>query len=161
AARARTSDAVPAAELFRALHRALPASSTIVDEIVAQTPQMIQFLFEQKPFEQCRGWVGALGTSMGTALRLQARRRQRTAACILGDGALHSNPVPAAFGFAQEHGVPILVVVCNNRGYFSQTWNVHRYYPEGTAVRTGQFIGNVINPTPDYGKLVEAYGGAG
>jgi len=161
AALAQAHGAVPAAELFRALHRVLPASSIIVDEIVAQTPQMIQFLFEQKPFEQYRGWVGALGTSMGTALGVKAARPERAVVCILGDGALHYNPVHAAFGFAQEHGLPILVVVCDNRGYFSQTWNVHKYFPEGTAVKTGQFIGNVIDPTPDYAKLVEAYGGAG
>jgi acetolactate synthase I/II/III large subunit len=161
AARARARDAVPAAELFRALHRALPASSIVVDEIVAQTPQMIQFLFERKPIEQYRGWVGALGTSMGTALGVKVARPERTVVCVLGDGALHYNPVHAALGFAQEHGLPILVVVCDNRGYFSQTWNVHKYFPEGAAVRTGQFIGNVITPTPDYAKLVEAYGGAG
>jgi acetolactate synthase I/II/III large subunit len=160
-ARARVRDAVPAAELFRALHRALPASSVIVDEIVAQTPQMIQFLFESKPFEQYRGWVGALGTSLGTALGVKAARPERTVVAVLGDGALHYNPVHAAFGFAQEHGLPILAVVCDNRGYLSQTWNVLKYFPEGAAVRTGQFFGNVITPTPDYAKLVEAYGGAG
>jgi len=157
----RTRDAVPAAELFRALHRALPPSSIVVDEIVAQTPQMIQFLFESKPIEQYRGWVGALGTSLGTALGVKLARPERTVLCVLGDGAFHYNPVPAAFGFAQEHGVPILVVVCDNRSYVSQTWNVHKYFPEGAAVRTGQFIGDVISPTPDYAKLVEAYGGAG
>ena len=161
AALAKARDAVPAAELFRALHRALPATAIVVDEIVAQTPQMIQFLFESKPLEQYRGWVGALGTSMGTALGVKVARPDRTVVCILGDGALHYNPVHAAFGFAQEHGLPILVVVCDNRGYFSQTWNVHKYFPDGAAVRTGQFFGNVITPTPDYAKLVEAYGGAG
>jgi len=161
AALARARDVVPAAELFRALHRALPPSSIIVDEIVAQTPQMIQFLFEAKPFEQYRGWVGALGTSMGTALGVKVARPDRAVVCVLGDGALHYNPVHAAFGFAQEHGVPILVIVCDNRQYFSQTWNVHKYFPEGAAVRTGQYFGNVIAPTPDYAKLVEAYGGAG
>jgi acetolactate synthase-1/2/3 large subunit len=122
---------------------------------------MIQFLFESKPIEQYRGWVGALGTGLGTALGAKLARPERTVVCILGDGALHYNPVPAAFGFAQEHGVPILVVVCDNRQYASQTWNVQKYFPEGTAVRTGQFIGNVIAPTPDYARLVEAYGGAG
>lgn len=161
AALAQARDAVPAAALFRALHRALPASSIVVDEIVAQTPQMIQCLFESKPFEQYRGWVGALGTSMGTALGVKVARPERTVVCVLGDGALHYNPVPAAFGFAQERGLPILTVVCDNRGYFSQTWNVHKYFPDGAAVRTGQFFGDVITPTPDYAKLVEAYGGRG
>src|SRR5215813_3483197 len=102
AALARARDAVPAAELFRALHRALPASSIVVDEIVAQTPQMLQFLFEQKPIEQYRGWVGALGTSMGTALGAKLARPDHTVVCVLGDGALHYNPVHAAFGFAQD-----------------------------------------------------------
>jgi len=161
AAFAQPGETVPAAALFQALHRALPESSIVVDEIVAQVPQMLQFLFESKPLQQYRGWVGALGTSLGTALGAKLACPERPVVCILGDGALHYNPVPAAFGFAQENGLPILTVVCDNRGYTSQTWNVHKYFPDGSAVRTKEFCGNVITPTPDYGKLAEAYGGSG
>ena len=161
AALSQVERAVPAAALFKALHRALPASSSIVDEIVAQVPQMTQFLFESKPFRQFRGWTGALGTSLGTALGVKLARPGDTVVCVIGDGAFHYNPVPAALGFAQQHGAPILVVVCDNRGYASQTWNVHKYFGQGAAVRSGQFFGDVITPTPDYVKLVEAYGGAG
>jgi len=158
---AQVEGAVPAAALFRALHRALPASSSIVDEIVAQIPQMTQFLFESKPFRQYRGWTGALGTSLGTALGVKLARPGDTVVCVIGDGALHYNPLPAALGFAQQNGLPILIVVCDNRGYFSQTWNVYKYFGDGAAVRSGQFTGNVITPTPDYAKLAEAYGGVG
>jgi acetolactate synthase-1/2/3 large subunit len=161
AALAEVKDAVPAAELFRALHRALPASSSIVDEIIAEIPQMTQFLFESKPFRQYRGWTGALGTSLGTALGVKLARPSDTVVCVIGDGALHYNPVPAALGFAQEHGAPILVVLCNNRGYASQTWNVYKYFGDGAAVKSGQLFGSVLSPTPDYVKLVEAYGGTG
>ena len=161
AALAQVERAVPAAALFRALHRALPASSSIVDEIVAQIPQMTQFLFESKPFRQYRGWTGALGTSLGTALGVKLARPGDTVVCVIGDGALHYNPVPAALGFAQQNTLPLLIVVCNNRGYFSQTWNVFKYFGDGAAVRSGQFTGNVITPTPDYAKLAEAYGGVG
>ncbi len=153
--------AVPAAALFRALHRALPASSSIVDEIVAQIPQMTQFLFESKPFRQYRGWTGALGTSLGTALGVKLARPGDTVVCVIGDGALHYNPVPAALGFAQQYGLPILIAVCDNRGYTSQTWNIYKYFGDGAAVRSGQFTGDVIAPTPDYAKLAEAYGGVG
>ena len=52
-------------------------------------------------------------------------------------------------------------MVCDNRGYFSQTWNVFKYFGDGAAVRSGQFTGNVTTPTPDYAKLAEAYGGVG
>jgi acetolactate synthase I/II/III large subunit len=161
AALAQVDGAVPAAALFRALHHALPASSSIVDEIVAEIPQMTQFLFESKPFRQYRGWTGALGTGLGTALGVKLARPGDTVVCVIGDGALHYNPVPAALGFAQEHGAPILIVVCDNRGYTSQTWNVYKYFADGAAVRSGQFFGNVITPTPDYVKLAEAYGGTG
>ena len=53
------------------------------------------------------------------------------------------------------------IVLCNNRQYASQTWNVFKYYPDSAAVREGNFVGNVIEPTPDYVKFAEAYGGAG
>jgi acetolactate synthase-1/2/3 large subunit len=98
---AQAKTAVPAAELFRALHRLLPESSVVVDEIIAQMPHMMQFLFESKPFQQYRGWAGALGTSLGTALGAKLAQPAAT-------GGLHPRrrraalqPVHAAFGFAQ------------------------------------------------------------
>jgi acetolactate synthase-1/2/3 large subunit len=161
AALARVEGAVPPADLFRALHRALPASSSIVDEIVSEITQLKQFLFESKPFRQYRGWTGALGTGLGTALGVKLARPGDTVVCVIGDGAFHYNPVPAALGFAQQYGTPLLIVVCDNRGYVSQTWNVHKYFADGAAVRSGQFFGDVLTPTPDYVKLAEAYGGTG
>jgi acetolactate synthase I/II/III large subunit len=161
AALAEAKSAVPAAGLFRALHRTLPASSIIVDEIVLQVQQMTQFLFESKPFRQYRGWMGALGTGLGTALGVKLARPNDTVVCIIGDGALHYNPVPAALGFAQQYGTPLLIVVCDNRSYASQTWNVFKHFADGAAVRSGQFFGDVLSPTPDYSKLIEAYGGTG
>jgi acetolactate synthase I/II/III large subunit len=158
---ARATDFVPVAELFGALHSALPDDAICVDEITSQVPQMIQFLFERKDFEHYRGWAGALGTGLGTALGVKLARPQQIVVCILGDGAWHYNPVPAALGFSQEYGVPLLIVVCNNRQYASQTRNLLKYHPESAAVRDQNFVGNVIEPTPDYVKQAEAYGGAG
>ena len=40
-------------------------------------------------------------------------------------------------------------------------WNVHKYFADGAAVRSGDLVGNVLAPTPDYAKLAEAYGGSG
>ena len=101
----------PATALFRALHAALPESSSIIDEIVAQAPQMAEHLFESKLFRQYRGWFGGLGTGLETALGVKLAEPERTVVGIIGDGALHYNPVPAALGCPQEYGVPILIVV--------------------------------------------------
>jgi acetolactate synthase I/II/III large subunit len=152
---------VPAAVLFKELHDALPDDAICVDEIVAQVSQMIQFLYERKPFGQYRGWAGALGTSLGTALGVKLARPQQVVVSVLGDGAWHYNPVSAALGFAQEYNLPLLIVLCNNQQYASQTWNVLKYHPDSAAVRDGNFVGNVIAPTPDYVKVAEAYGGTG
>lgn len=160
-ARAKAVDFVPAADLFSALHDALPENAICVDEIVAQMPQLIQFLYKSKPFTQLRGWAGGLGMGLGIALGAKLAQPQNTVVAIIGDGAWHYNPVPAALGFAQEYGLPLLIVLCNNEQYASQIWNILRYYPESVAVREHNFVGDVIAPTPDYGKVVEAYGGAG
>jgi len=152
---------VPAADLFHQLHDTLPDDAICVDEITAQVPQMIQFLYQRKPLTQYRGWAGALGTGLGTAIGVKLARPQQLVVCILGDGAWHYNPAPAALGFAQEYGVPLLIVLCNNEQYASQTRNLLKYYPDGAAVREQNFVGNVIQPTPDYVKQAEAYGGVG
>jgi acetolactate synthase-1/2/3 large subunit len=157
----QATDFVPAPELFGALHDALPDNAICVDEITSEVPQMIQFLFARKPFEQYRGWAGALGTGLGTALGVKLARPQQVVICILGDGAWHYNPASAALGFAQEYGVPLLIVLCNNRQYASQARNLVKYYPDSAAVREQNFVGNVIEPTPDYVKQAEAYGGTG
>ena len=78
---------VAAADLFRELHNALPDDAICVDEIVAQMDQMIQFLYECKPLTQYRGWAGALGMSLGTALGVKLARPRQIVVAILGDGA--------------------------------------------------------------------------
>ncbi|BBX98274.1 thiamine pyrophosphate-binding protein [Mycobacterium lacus] len=159
--RSQATGFVPAAELFGELHDVLPGDAICVDEIIAQLPHMLQFLFESKPIRQYRGWAGALGTSLGTALGIKLARPHQLVVSILGDGAWHYNPVVAALGFAQEYDLPLLIVLCDNRCLASQTWNVVHYFPDSDATRERNFIGDVITPTPDYVKVAEAYGGTG
>ncbi|MBV8291763.1 MAG: hypothetical protein JOY55_08085 [Mycobacterium sp.] len=144
----QATDFVAAADLFRELHDALPDDAICVAEIIAQVPDMIQFLYERKPLSQYRGFAGGLGTSLGTALGVKLARPEQVVVCILGDGAWHYNPIPAALGFAQEYEIPLLIVLCNNRGYVSQTHNVIKYYPDSAVVREGNLVGNVSTPRP-------------
>ncbi|MGE3497414.1 MAG: thiamine pyrophosphate-dependent enzyme [Candidatus Binatia bacterium] len=153
--------AIPAATLFRALHNALPERTAIVDEIVAQLTFMLHWLFESKPFRHYRGWAGALGTGLPTALGVKLANPSDVVVCVIGDGAFYYNPVPACFGLAQQYGLPVLVVICNNQGFASQEWNLAKYFPGGAAMRTQQQFGKVIAPTPEYALLPQAFGGHG
>jgi acetolactate synthase-1/2/3 large subunit len=161
AVNAASSHAVPAAALFRTLHGALPESAIIVDEIVAQLPDMLRWLFAVKPFKHYRGWAGALGTGLPTAFGVKLARPGDIVVSLIGDGAFHYNPVPACFGLAQQYRLPLLTIVMNNRGYVSQAWNLEKYFPQGAALRTHNLYGKPIEPTPDYAALVAAYDGYG
>jgi acetolactate synthase-1/2/3 large subunit len=80
---------------------------------------------------------------------------------LIGDGSFNYNPVLAAFGCAQEHGLPFLVVMFNNSGYLSQKRGIPEHYPEGYAVKARTFVGTSIAPAPDYAAVARAFNGYG
>jgi acetolactate synthase-1/2/3 large subunit len=104
---------------------------------------------------------GGLGVGLGMALGVKHAQPDRPVVCTIGDGAFHYNPVVGSFGAAQEHRLPILVVLFDNAGYLSQKTDVATYHPNGAAVKTGSFAGTSIVPRPDYVMLARAYGGTG
>lgn len=156
-----SNERIHAALLFDTMHRMLPDRSVIVDEIVAQVPAMIKHLFRERDFSHVRGWAGALGTGLPTALGVKLARPKDMVVCVIGDGAFSYNPVPACLGLAQQYGVPILVIICNNQGYVSQEWNLYKYFPSGYALRDNNPFGRVIEPTPDYAAMAPAFGAHG
>jgi len=107
------------------------------------------------------GRLATMLAAMPYAVAAKFAFPDRTVVCTIGDGAFHYNPVVASLGAAQEHGLPILVVLFDNAGYHSQKRDVANYYPKGKAVQAGKVIGTPIAPAPDYVKLAEAYGGWG
>ena len=122
---------------------------------------MIKHLFRERDFSHVRGWAGALGTGMPTALARDLTGQSRNVVCVIGDGAFSYNPVPACLGLAQQYGVPILVIICNNQGYVSQEWNLYKYFPSGHSLRDNNPYGRVIEPTPDYAAMAPAFGAHG
>ena len=158
---ARGGERIHAAHLFDTLHGLLPDRSVIVDEIIAQVPAMIRHLFRERDFTHIRGWAGALGTGLPTALGAKLGRPNDVVVSVIGDGAFNYNPIPACLGLAQQYRVPVLVIICNNQGYVSQAWNLYKYFPSGHALRDNNPYGRVIEPTPDYAALAPAFGGYG
>ncbi|HTI79350.1 MAG TPA: thiamine pyrophosphate-dependent enzyme [Acetobacteraceae bacterium] len=158
---ARGADHIQAPFLFDTLHTLLPDGAVIVDEIIAQVPPMVQHTFRNRDISQIRGWAGALGTGIPTALGVKLARPNDVIVCVIGDGAFNYNPVPACLGLAQQYNVPILVIICNNEGYASQEWNLYKYFPTGYALREQDPYGKVIEPTPDYAALAPAFGAHG
>ena len=143
------------------LNELLPSDSVLVNETITHRLDLLRLVERLGPGGFYEASFGGLGVGLGVALGVKHAEPARTVVCTIGDGAFHYNPVPASFGAAQEHGLPILVILFNNAGYLSQKTDVEKYYPAGQAVKSGRFAGTSIAPMPDYAALARAYGGAG
>jgi acetolactate synthase-1/2/3 large subunit len=153
--------AISAAWVAHELNEVLPRDAILVNETISHRGDLMQLLDRLPPGGFFESSYGGLGLGLGTALGVKHALPHRPVVLTIGDGSFFYNPVPAAFGACQEHHLPLLVVLFDNAGYFSQKNDVVREYPEGWAVRTHQFIGTSITPRPDYPLLAQAFGGHG
>jgi acetolactate synthase I/II/III large subunit len=143
------------------LNEALPADAIVVNETITHRRALHRHLTSLTPGRFIEGCYGGLGTGTGTALGVKSAMPDRSVVLLIGDGSFNYNPVLASLGAAQEHGLPVLVVLFNNFGYLSQKSGVPAHFPDGWAVRSGRFAGTSIVPSPDYAGLAPLFGGYG
>jgi acetolactate synthase-1/2/3 large subunit len=143
------------------LNQVVSPDTVVVDETITHRLEINRGLESLRPGQFVEGSYGGLGTGLGTALGVKAALPERTVISLIGDGAFNYNPALAAFGFAQEHGTPILVVMFNNSGYLSQKRGIPEHYPDGYAVKSRTFVGTSITPSPDYAAIARAFDGYG
>ena len=143
------------------LNEVLPADALVVDETITHRLEINRRLESVTPGRFFEGSYGGLGTGLGSALGVKAAAPDRPVLCLIGDGAFNYNPALAALGCAQEHRLPILIVMFNNAGYLSQKSGIPLHYPEGFAVKSRTFVGTSIAPTPDYAAVARAFDGHG
>lgn len=143
------------------LNQVLPADAMIVEETITHRLAIHRYLDKLKPGSFFAGSIGGLGTGLGTALGVKAAAPKRPVICLIGDGSFNYDPALAAMGFCQEHRMPVMIVMFNNCGYLSQKSGIPRYFPNGWAVRTNNFVGISITPSPEYAVLPRAFEGYG
>ena len=79
----------------------------------------------------------------------------------MGDGSWLYNPVLHGLMAAAQYGLPLLVVVFNNKKYLSMRFNLTRAYPEGTYVASKSGYGVDLSAQPDAAAVAAACGAAG
>jgi acetolactate synthase-1/2/3 large subunit len=163
-AAARAAGAGPALEnrwIGHELAAVLPDDGILVNETITHRLDLLRLHERAGAGGFYEASYGGLGVGLGLALGVKHAQPERPVVCAIGDGAFHYNPVVGTFGAAQEHRLPILVLLFDNGGYLSQRTDVATYFPQGAAVRTGRFAGTGIAPQPDYVLLARAFGGVG
>jgi acetolactate synthase-1/2/3 large subunit len=143
------------------LNQVLPDDAILVNETITHRLDLLRLHERAGAGGFYEASYGGLGVGLGLALGVKHAQPDRPVVCTIGDGAFHYNPVVGSFGAAQEHRLPILVVLFDNAGYLSQRTDVATYHPGGAAVTRGRFGGTSIAPRPDYVLLARAYGGTG
>lgn len=143
------------------LGQVLPPDAMLVEETITHRLAIHRYLDTVKPGSYFAGSIGGLGTGLGTALGVKAAAPKRPVICLIGDGSFNYDPALAALGACQEHNLPILILIFNNLGYLSQQSGIPKYYPDGWAVRTKNFVGISIAPSPDYATVAKAFDGHG
>jgi acetolactate synthase-1/2/3 large subunit len=76
----------------------------------------------------------------------------------VGDGSYLYNPVVQALAASRQMGLPVLVVVFNNRQYLSMKMNHLRFYPDGQSVEHRMFQGVDLADQPDIAAVARACG---
>ena len=145
-----------------ALRELIGDDAVVVDETITHSRVITRHLMAQAPGRY--GYVqGGLGQGLGVALGAKLAHGPDTLVVFtVGDGSWLYNPIPQGLMASAQHGLPLLVVIFNNRKYLSMKFNHTREYPEGVAAQAGRFTYGVdLSAQPDAAAVATAAGAAG
>lgn len=143
--------------LVTALRQELADDTIVVDETITHSRVLQRHLRWNDPDR----WLyvqGGLGQGAAVALGAKLAAPERPVALVIGDGSFLYNPVVGALMASRELGLPLLIVVFNNRQYLSMKLNHLRFYPEGAAVTRDDFDGVDLSGQPPLSRLGEPFG---
>lgn len=92
---------------------------------------------------------GGLGQGIAVALGVKLAVREGFVLYTVGDGAFLYNPIVQSLLAAKDFDLPVLIVIYNNKKYLSMKMNHLRFYPQGSAVQTGNHLGVDLSTQPD------------
>jgi acetolactate synthase-1/2/3 large subunit len=149
----------------RLLRDAAP-DAIYVDETIVHARLVREHMRWDEPFGFYRAPSG-LGQGLGYALGVKLALPKRTVVVTMGDGTFLYNPVPAALAFADEHKLPLLILIFNNAKYAAMQFYHDKFYPSGTSIATKDYYGvdlkgvnyeQAAAMVGGYGRRVEAPG---
>ncbi|WP_217548353.1 thiamine pyrophosphate-dependent enzyme [Streptomyces sp. GbtcB6] len=101
---------------------------------------------------------GGLGQGIAVALGVKLAAKERPVVLTIGDGAFTYNPVIPSYDASNAYELPLLIVVFNNRVYKSMNLNHRRFYPDGAAAETGEWLGTDLHRLPRLAAFAEPFG---
>ncbi|MYS73935.1 thiamine pyrophosphate-binding protein [Streptomyces sp. SID5926] len=157
-AKAAQSDGVDPVLVAATLRKLLAGSGGIVvDETITHSRVVKRHVQTADP-DSYFYVQGGLGQGIAVALGVKLAARGRPVVLTIGDGAFTYNPVIPSYDAAKAYDLPVLIVVFNNRVYKSMNLNHRRFYPEGAAADTGEWLGTDLHRLPRLAGFAEPFG---
>jgi acetolactate synthase-1/2/3 large subunit len=138
-AKASSESTITVPLLARMLRDVVP-DAVLVDETIVHARLIREHMRWDEPFGFFRAPNG-LGQGLGFALGVKMALPQRTVVVTIGDGTFMYNPVVPVLAFADEHKLPLLILICNNFKYAAMQYYHDRFYPSGTAITAQDYYG--------------------
>jgi acetolactate synthase I/II/III large subunit len=154
--KARNGSAIAPVSLMGALADVMPPDTIYVDETITHSPLLRQHLPQTTAQSFFRG-SGGLGQGIGTALGIKLAAPKRPVALLVGDGSFLYNPIIQALGASQQHELPVVIVVLNNKKYEAMRKGHVHHYPDGASASKNLHYGVTIDG-PDYERLGDHFG---
>lgn len=122
------------------LREVMPADAIVVDETIIHSGTIREHTMWDEPLGFFRAPSG-LGQGLGYALGVKLALPQRPVIVTIGDGTYMYNPVVPALAFADEHKMPLLILVFNNAKYSAMQHFHDKFYPSGSAITNKDYYG--------------------
>ncbi|MGW3133946.1 thiamine pyrophosphate-dependent enzyme [Streptomyces sp. NPDC001123] len=116
----------------------------VVDETITHSRVVKRHVQTAAP-DSCFYVQGGLGQGIAVALGVKLAARERPVVLTIGDGAFTYNPVIPSYDASNAYELPLLIVVFNNRVYKSMNLDHRRFYPDGAAAETGEWLGTDLH----------------
>ncbi|WP_320782809.1 thiamine pyrophosphate-dependent enzyme [Streptomyces sp. CRN 30] len=129
----------------------------VVDETITHSRTVKRHLLTDAP-DSYFYVQGGLGQGIAVALGVKLAARDRPVVLTVGDGAFTYNPVIPSYDASAAYDLPVLIVIFNNRVYKSMNLNHRRFYPDGAAAGTGEWLGTDLRRLPRLAAFAEPFG---
>ncbi|MFJ9022093.1 thiamine pyrophosphate-dependent enzyme [Streptomyces sp. NPDC102259] len=133
------------------------AQGIVVDETITHSRVVKRHLRTAAP-DSYFYVQGGLGQGIAVALGVKLAAGDRPVVLTIGDGAFAYNPVVPSYDASKAYELPLLIVVFNNRVYKSMNLNHRRFYPDGAAADTGEWLGTDLHRLPRLAQFAEPFG---
>jgi acetolactate synthase-1/2/3 large subunit len=143
------------------LGKLLEPDAILLDDALSNTPFVQAHHGRDQPGTYFKSGGSTGGWGSGAAFGVKLAQPERDVVLASGDGYFMFGTPLAALWAAHHHQAPFLAVVFVNRSYSTGTRTLANLYPDGAAVRTGNYEGGLFDPPPDFAKLAEAANGYG